>query len=355
MPIAEAMSEPRPQADGNKPPQPPHKSSNQKVSGHRIEEVHFGSGGNTLAGTLVLPETPGPYPAIAFVLGSGPADRTYYGMAPHLWRHFARRGFACLSWDKPGVGQSTGDYNAQSFRDRADEALAAVRFLRGRADVWKDRVGLWGHSQGGAVAPLAASSSGEVAFVIEVGGSQVVAWQQDISRVEAELRADGFPEADIREAVAFTRMRMGLIRGKGEFEDLEKAHAGVEACPWFRHAGRCDGALFYSARGMVEYDPGPSWEKVRCPVLAIYGEKDTSLPAEKSLPIIRRGLEVAGNRDVTIRVFPGADHGLTTTVSGGPKEARERSKARRPGDVPDFAPGYLDLMTSWLTERFGSR
>src|SRR5262249_1477770 len=157
-------------------------------------------------------ETPGPYPAIAFVLGSGPADRAYYGMAPHLWRHFARRGFACLSWDKPGVGKSTGDFNAQSFRDRADEALSAVRFLRGRAGGWKDRVGLWGHSQGGAVAPLAASLSGEVAFLIEVGGSQVIAWQQDIFRVEAELRADRHPEAEIREAVAFARMRMGLIR-----------------------------------------------------------------------------------------------------------------------------------------------
>jgi pimeloyl-ACP methyl ester carboxylesterase len=288
------------------------------------------------------------------VLGSGPADRTYYGMAPHLWRHFARQGFACLAWDKPGVGHSTGDYNTQTFRDRADEALAAVRFLRGHGGVSKDRVGLWGHSQGGAVAPLAASLSGDVAFLIEVGGSQVVAWQQDIFRVEAELRADGYPEGEIREAVAFARMRMGLIRGQGEFEELEKAHASVERRPWFRYAGRCDRALFYSARRMVEFDPGPVWEQVHCPVLAIYGEQDTSLPAEQSLPIIRRGLAVAGNRDVTIKVFPGADHGLRTSVTGGPKEARERT-ARPPGDAPDFTPGYLDLMTGWLTERFGHR
>jgi pimeloyl-ACP methyl ester carboxylesterase len=347
------MSRSRPTGDGDNQPQPSLEPTIPRVPGHRTEEVRFHSGGNTLAGTLVLPGTPGPYPAIAFVLGSGPADRTYYGMAPHLWRHFARHGFACLSWDKSGVGKSTGDYNAQSFRDRADEALAAVRFLRDRAEVSKDRVGLWGHSQGGAVAPLAASSSGDVAFLIEVGGSQVVAWQQDIFRVEAELRADGFSEEDIREAVAFARMRMGLIRGEGEFEDLERSHAGVERRPWFKYAGRCDRALFYSARRMVEFDPGPAWAKVRCPVLAIYGAKDTSLPAEKSLPIIRRGLDVAGNRDVTIRVFPRADHGLRTSETGGPKEARERSKARRPGDATDFAPGYLDLMTGWLTERFG--
>jgi hypothetical protein len=148
-------------------------------------------------------------------------------------------------------------------------------------------------------------------------------------------------------------MRMGLIRGGGEFEGLEKTHAAVEDRAWFAYVGRCDRALFYSARRMVEFDPGPAWEKVRCPVLAIHGEKDTSLPAEKSLPIIRRGLAKAGNRDVTLKVFPRADHGLITSETGGPKEAKERSKARGPGDGPNFTPGYLDLMTDWLTERFG--
>jgi uncharacterized protein len=332
-----------PQERGD-PPRP-------KDEGIRTEEVRFRCGDNTLGGVLVLPEGPGPHPAIALVFGSGRADRNYHGVAPHLWRHFARHGFACLAWDKPGVGKSTGDYNAQTFRDRADEALAAVRFLRGRVEIRKDRVGLWGHSQGGTVAVLAASLSGDVAFLIEVGGSQVVAWRQDIARVEAELRADGFAEDDIHEAVTFTKMRMDLIRGKGEFEDLERSHAAVEKRPWFEYAGRCDRPLFYSARKMVEFDPGPAWERVKCPVLAIYGEKDTSLPPEENLPIIRRGRERAGNKDVTIKVVPGADHGLKVTRTGGPKEAGERAKARKPGDDPNFAPGYLDLMTEWLTER----
>ena len=86
-------------------------------------------------------------------------------------------------------------------------------------------------------------------------------------------------------------------------------------------------------------------------MLAIYGEKDTSLPPDQNLPIIRRGLEKAGNKDVTITVVPGAGHGLKATTTGGPKEVKERSKGRKPGDDPDFAPGYLDLMTHWLTVR----
>jgi pimeloyl-ACP methyl ester carboxylesterase len=318
-----------------------------------VEEVRFRSGDNLLAGVFVHPATPGPHPAVVFVYGSDPVDRTYHGAGPVLWDHFARRGFACLAWDKPGVGQSTGDYNAQSFRDRADEALAAVHFLQGRDDVRRDQVGLWGHSQGGTVAVLAASLSGDAAFLIEVSGSQVVAWQQDAARVEVQLRADGFPEADVEKATAFARMRMDLIRGKGPFEDLEKIHAAVENEPWFEYAGRCDRKLFYGARLMVEFDPGPAWEQVPCPVLAIYGDRDTSLPAEKSLPVIRRGLEKSGNKDVSIKVFPHADHGIVRADTGGPKEARERAKTRKQGDPPDFAPGYLDTMTTWLAERFG--
>jgi pimeloyl-ACP methyl ester carboxylesterase len=321
----------------------------------RTEEINFRCGQNRLSGVLVLPEAPGTHPALALVAGSGPADRTYYGVGPHLWRHFASRGIVCLAWDKPGTGKSTGDYNDQSFPDRAEETLAAVRYLRGRPEVRKDAVGLWGHSQGGTVAPLAASMSADVAFVIEVGGSQVLAWKQDLFRVESELRADGYPEADIREAAAFARRRMTLILGAGEFEDLEAAHAAVEKKSWFGHVGRCDRKLFYSARKMVGYDPGPAWEKVCCPVLAIYGANDRSLPPEESLPIIRRGLKKAENPDVTIRVFPKADHGLLRSETGGPKEARERERAKKPADTPDFAPGYLELMSSWINERFGTR
>src|SRR6266436_5211664 len=107
----------------------------------REEQVRFEVDGNTLKGVLVLPATPGPHPAVVFINGSGDADRTGNGVFPHLWRYFASHGFACLSWDRPGVGQSTGDFEKQSYPDRAAEALAAVRFLGSRSDIRPDRVG----------------------------------------------------------------------------------------------------------------------------------------------------------------------------------------------------------------------
>lgn len=318
-----------------------------------VEEVHFRHGGNSLAGSLYRPNLPGRRPAVALVYGSGPKDRRYGGVGPALGRHFARNGFVCLTWDKPGLGKSTGDFNAQTFQDRAGEALAALQFLRERPEVRADAAGLWGHSQGGMVVPLAASLSDKVSFVIQVSGWQGPAWRQDAVRVEAELRADGFPEADVREAVAFAQMRMALIRGTGPFAELEAAQNRVRMRPWFVSVQACDRTLFYSARRVVAYDTGPIWKKVRCPVLVIYGDKDASSgPPEPLVAIIRGGLENANNPDVTVRVFAGADHSLCVTKSGGPKEQAQRAADRKDQSDPDFIPGYLDSMTAWLGKRF---
>lgn len=320
-----------------------------------VEEVQFRHGDNVLAGSLYRPSLPGQRPAVAVVLGSGAQDRVYGGVGPALGRHFARNGFVCLVWDKPGVGKSTGDFNAQTFQDRAEESLAAVRFLRERSEVRADAVGLWGHSQGGMVAPLAASLFRDVAFLMQIAGWQGPAWKQDSVRVEAELRADDFPEADVVAAVAFARRRMEFIRNSRPFEELDKEQEAVKGRSWFPYVHRCDRERFDSARRTVGYDNSPSWEAVHCPVLVIYGDKDTSAgPPDDLVAVIRRGLAKGGNRDMTVKIFPNADHSLCRTKTGGRKEAEERKKARRNGDDPDFVPGYLDTMIHWLSERFGA-
>jgi pimeloyl-ACP methyl ester carboxylesterase len=228
-----------------------------------VEEVSFRHGNDALSGSFYRPPSAGPHPAIVMILGSDRHDRDYGGVGPALGRHFARAGVACLAWDKPGVGKSSGDYNNQTFRDRADEALAAIRFLRGRKEIRPDRIGLWGHSQGGMVAPLAASLSDQVAFLIEVSGWQGPVWKQDAVRVEAELRAAGFPEADVEQAVAFARLRMEMIRGTGPYKELEEAQNNVKMLPWFvRSVHFCDQVLFESARRNVGYDTSSWWTRV---------------------------------------------------------------------------------------------
>jgi uncharacterized protein len=320
-----------------------------------VEEVRFRHGDDVLAGSLYRPSLDGRHPAVALILGSGEHNRDYGGVGSALGRYFADKGIVCLTWDKPGFGKSTGDFNTQSFPDRAAEALAAVRFLRLRQEVRADAVGLWGHSQGGMVVPLAASLSPDVAFVIEVSGWQGGAWGQDAVRVEAELRAQGFPGADIKKAVAFAQLRMNLIRGTGPFEELEAAQANIKANRWFAPIHACDRTLFHAARRVVNYDSAPSWEKVRCPVLAIYGDKDQSSGSpEPLIEIIRTGLAKANNVDLTIRIFPDADHSLCSVKKENPNERAQHVATGQKHAYPNFVPGYLDTMSSWIGKRFAS-
>jgi alpha-beta hydrolase superfamily lysophospholipase len=311
----------------------------------REEEVHFSSGGNTLAGVLVLPATPGPHPAVAFVHGSGSLGRNDGTLHPPLREHLARCGIASLCWDKPGVGDSGGDWTRQSFHDRAREALDAVRFLRGRADIDRGHVGLWGISQGGWVCPLAAALSPDVAFLILVSAPAGTIAEQDLFRVEQGMRADGRPQGDIDRALAFARRRIELIR-TGTFEELNAAQREAAGQRWFTdYVHRLGPKDFAFGAKNIAYDGRPALEGVQCPVLVVVGERDTVVPAKEAAATIKEILAKAGNTDVTVKTFPGADHFLRATRAGGPSEALAG------GPPQTLAPGYPSTLTEWLGER----
>src|SRR5215203_3496497 len=177
----------------------------------RNEDVTFQNGDAQLSGQIALPDGSGSFPALAIVEGSGTGMRTSPYIAA-LADFFTNFGFAVLAWDKPGSGNSTGSWAAQTFNDRANEAIAAVTYLRNRPDIKADRVGLWGGSQGGWVAPLAASLSTDIAFVIAVSGPGVSPYDQELFRVEHELHADGFSPEDIERAVTFYSSSLQMVR-----------------------------------------------------------------------------------------------------------------------------------------------
>jgi pimeloyl-ACP methyl ester carboxylesterase len=313
------------------------------------EEVTFKSGADRLAGVLVRPPGPGPHPAVAFVHGSGPLGRADWTSHPALRDHLAARGIACLCWDKPGVGASTGDWARQSFRDRADEAIAAVRYLGRRADVDPKRVGLWGISQGGWVCPLAGSLAPDVAFLVLVSAPAGTVADQDLYRVEAGLRADGRPAAEIDAALAFARRRVELVRG-GTFEALDAAQTAVAAEPWFAdYVHRVGAKEFAFARHNLGYDGGPALAGVKCPVLVVVAERDTVVPAKDGAAAIKAALAKAGNADVAVKVVAGADHFMRAAATGGPKEMGA------PGRKKEVVPEYLETVTDWLAPRVRPR
>jgi len=322
----------------------------------RVDKLFFKDGKTDLHGALVIPNTPGPHPVVIFVHGSGPADCTGYNSYFPIWEYFASCGFASFAWDKPGVGESKGDWSQQSFKDRANEVLSAIQFLKSQNDIDSKRIGLWGISQGGWILPLAASMSKDVAFIIPVSGPGIGAKEQDIYTIEHQLKADGFSEKEIEQAKDFMVSFNKLAQDDASIQKLSELIDKFKDDAWFKFISQAVNdweKSFAFAKKMAKenYDPVAVLEKVKCPVLAIWGELDMLVPAQKSKEIFEKALKKAGNKDVTLKIFPNADHNLMLTKTGGWKEQEQKSKEGK----LQLAPGYFELMGDWLKKRFGNK
>jgi uncharacterized protein len=261
---------------------------------HTID-VSFHSAGQTLHGTIVAPTGARGRPAMVLVAGAGSTDRNDYRPEAEA---FARSGIVTLIYDK------RADYSraTTSFQDLATDALAGVDLLRSRPETAASRVGLWGHSQGGWVVPLAAAGSGSVAFVVTVSASG--------------LRPD-------RAQLWSNRMYL--------------AHAGVDEDlidPIGTHLSRM--LINLGLFGDTGNDPVTNLTNVRQPLLGVFGDHDRSTVPGESLTIYRQALEHGGNGRYTLRVVHDADHDMRYSTDGFSAHNTR------------FAPGYVDLVTSWV-------
>jgi pimeloyl-ACP methyl ester carboxylesterase len=257
-----------------------------------------------------------------------------------------------LTYDKRGVGESTGDFRAGPFMDLCDDGLAAVDYLKSRKEIDSRHIGVWGLSQGGWLGPLAASRSADISFVIAVSGPGVSPSEQMLVYYANELRDRGMSEADVREADALRRDVWNyLFTGQG-YEKARRELAEAPAKRWFKEVNSQQDRLFEPLQKPSEldqpgsaiqrfkcemtYDPVPALKALRVPALFLFGTEDRLIPVEKSAMVIRDVLTRSGHPDFMIRVFDGDDHNIRVTVS----DAR--------GAVD---PRYLDTMRRWLAER----
>jgi uncharacterized protein len=296
-------------------------------------DVTFENQGTRLTGILRRPEGGGPFPAVAFVDGSGPAERDSFSEEAEA---LARAGFASLSWDKPGCGGSGGDWRAQSLQDRAAEALAAVACLAAQDGVDPDRIALLGASQGGWVGPLAASQSPAVAAVISLSGSGVSPYAQEAYRVEHMLRDAGVPEEQVAEALAFFHRRADRLRRGDDLAEVAAEQRSHRDAPWYEVLGDDGtvGHLGFMAR-IYDYDPAPVLERVGCPVLAIWGQRDLYVPVAASAEAFAAALGRGGNGSFRLEVVPEADHGLRLPAGDGAE------RGPRIADLMDMVIGWL--------------
>jgi uncharacterized protein len=301
---------------------------------YRMEEVRFHHGDVTLAGSLLVPHGPGRHPAIVFLHGSGAEGRFANRF---LADRFARAGIAALIYDKRGTGGSDGDWRHADFDALAGDAAAAVALLRRDGRIRADAIGLHGHSQGGTYAPLVCARAGHVAFVIASGASGVSVAECERYSLSnfVHLRTPG--REDSVAAARYIDLVTRVAYAGAPWAALDSAARADSARAWYFPVPGQDDPYWSFSRAIAGYDPIAWWQKVTAPVLLVYGGADQRVPVEPSVRAITAALRGAGNTDVTVRVFPGADH---TFRLAAPDSAGFH--------WPRTAPGYLETLTNWV-------
>ena len=331
------------------------------------EEVAYDSRakGVRISGTLTLPEGDGPFPAALLISGSGPQDRdeTLLGHKPFLVLadELTRRGVAVLRVDDRGVGASTGDHAQATTADFAEDVLGGVDFLKGHRRVDPKRIGLIGHSEGGLIAPIVAARSDDIAFITLMAGPGLPGDQILSAQLALILKASGADEATIRRSAEAQSRLVKIVQEsedpkvvaeklKAAGEEMAKALPEAErkalaesdpngarvamlATPWFRY--------------FLTFDPRPTLAKVRCPVLAINGEKDLQVPCRENLEAIDRAVRSGGNDRVTTRQMDGLNHLFQPCKTGAPSEYATIEET--------FSPAALRVIGDWIVDQTRSK
>jgi uncharacterized protein len=324
------------------------------------EDVIFtnGKAAIKLAGTLTIPVGDGPFPAVILITGSGSQNRNeeLMGHKP-FWviaDHLSRNGIAVLRYDDRGAGQSQNSSSPSTSADFATDVESAFNFLKTNPKIDSKAIGLAGHSEGGLIAPMVAAADDKIAFVISLAGTGVTG-EQILYRQNYDLSmASGTKKEEIKATISMSKkmyavlkkeqdnkkatelmtaiVEKAMVKQKASPEEIKSALDGFPASaatltsPWYRY--------------FLVTDAADYWKKVKCPVLALNGEKDLQVAADINLPAIEKALKSGGNKSITTIRLPDLNHLFQHCKTGLPAEYGEIEET--------FSPEVLKIMTDWI-------
>jgi uncharacterized protein len=311
-----------------------------------------------LAGNLTLPAGKGPFRAVIMITGSGAQNRNeeLMGHKPFLViaDYLSRNHIAVLRYDDRGVGGSEGNYAESTSADLATDAEAAFNFLKNNPQIDPEKIGFIGHSEGGLIAPMVASTNHDIGFIVSLAGPGVTGEKLIIRQSGDIRRASGEKESTIKESAETSEKAFAILKKekdnkkaeaqildlfrkieekkKMSKEDTEKSvneiklSFGANSYTWFRY--------------FIMTDPSVYWKKVKCPVLALNGEKDLQVAADINLPAIEKALQKSDNRSVKIVKLPGLNHLFQHCKTGLPGEYSTIDET--------FSPEALKIIAEWI-------
>ena len=313
----------------------------------------------SLAGTLTLPEKEGVFPVVVLITGSGPQNRDeeLVGHKPFLVisDYLTKNGIAVLRYDDRGVGQSKGDFKTATTTDFATDVESAITYLKTRKEINKKQIGLVGHSEGGLIAPMVASKSKDVSFIVLLAGTGIQGDKLLLLQQELIAKANGASESDIKKSVQANANLFKMVLQSNDNQKLKadltnkineivkndnssEIPKGMTKDQYI--ALQVDQITSPWMEYFMKYNPVPALEKVKCAVLAVNGEKDLQVPPKENLTAIKNALTKGGNKNVTTIEFPNLNHLFQECKTGSPNEYASIEQT--------FSPRALAEITQWI-------
>jgi pimeloyl-ACP methyl ester carboxylesterase len=223
-----------------------------------------------------------------------------------------------------------------------------------RPEINARKIGLAGHSEGGLIAPIAASHNRNIAFIVSLAGPGVTGYDVILRQTEDIMRASGAAQAEIAETLATNGQLFHMLIDESDQRKFSK-----DAMEWYgkeldkkgltqeerqqKMAAFAQGLVSANnpwMRYFLATDPAQFWSQVKCPVLALNGEKDLQVSQEINLPAIRAAVRSGGNRKVKTVMLPGLNHLFQHSETGSPDEYIKIEET--------FSPGAMELISSWI-------
>lgn len=328
------------------------------------EDVTFKNekAGITLAGTLTMPKKEGSYPAVILITGSGPQNRDEELMEHKpflvLADHLTRNGIAVLRYDDRGIGQSKGKFEGATLADFATDAEAAFNYLKSRKEINSKKIGLAGHSEGGTIAPIVASTNKDAAFIVLMAGTAIPGDELMMLQNYLLGKSTGMPEEELTKLANINRKIYDAIKAEEDTKTLKtKLYSifnsdlkplfiskGVPAqqvgqyietqveelaSPWYTH--------------FIRYNPTSALENVNCPILALNGANDVQVAPMANLDAVKRAAEKSGNKKVTVKQLPGLNHLFQESATGAVAEYGTIEQT--------ISPAALTEISSWILKQ----
>ncbi len=286
------------------------------------KKIHFRSGDETFSGKIFLPAGDKPFPSVVILHGGSSNVKAHRATSSYYGRRFAKRGIAAIIYDKRGTGSSGGEVTSSTFDDFVKDAISAVKFLKKQDEIDSKRIGMFGPSQGGRIAALAAARSPDVSFIVTLAAPltsiadlmyfstmdilQYWGIIDSLKQAVEPLWAKHFIYVENDNKPGLKKLDLEIDKLSGH---IEKKFLPLKSFQ-LNHLKDFGKGDFQPQYNSMTKDYISELAKVKVPWISIYAEFDKAVPVEASIRIMRQQMALAENEDYEIRVIPDVDHGF---------------------------------------------